>query len=138
MWRRLATEPYEFIISGAAGWGHEREEGDLLGRRHYGHRRSVLNTFQGHTMSYVPIIVTTREPPSHRARELADRLSRVIVDFEQHHPTVSNAAVRQATRLALQASRRGAMSRPRSRRPWFFSSSSWSASACSLSYEVAD
>jgi len=30
------------------------------------------------------------------------------------------------------------MSRPRSRRPWFFSSSSWSASACSLSYEVAD
>jgi hypothetical protein len=58
-------------------------------------------------MSYVPIIVTTREPPSHRARELADRLSRVIVDFEQHHPTVSNAEVRQATRLALQASRRG-------------------------------
>jgi len=44
-------------------------------------------------MSYVPIIVTIREPPSHRARELADRLSRVIVDFEQHHPTVSNAEV---------------------------------------------
>jgi len=31
-------------------------------------------------MSYVPIVVTAPESPSPRARELADRLSRVILD----------------------------------------------------------
>jgi hypothetical protein len=55
-------------------------------------------------MSYVPIVVPPPQPPSPRTRELADLLARVIVDFEQRHPSVTGQEVREASRLAVQAS----------------------------------
>jgi len=54
-------------------------------------------------MSYVPIVVPTQQPPSPRTRELADLLARVVVDFEQRHPSMTSQEVRAATRLAAQA-----------------------------------
>ena len=88
------------------------EEGDLLARIHTGHPPKVPSTLQGDTMSYVPIIVPTPHPPSPQARELADQLSRVIANFEERHPRVSGAEVRQAAQLALQASRGGSAVAP--------------------------
>lgn len=55
-------------------------------------------------MTYVPIVVPPPQPPSPRTRELADLLTRVIVDFEERHPSVTGQEVREATRLAVQAS----------------------------------
>ncbi len=55
--------------------------------------------FAGSTTTYVPIVVPT--PPSPRARELADLLTRVIEAYEEGHPTTSRAEIREATRLAL-------------------------------------
>ncbi|MEJ2205157.1 MAG: hypothetical protein P8170_13735 [Gemmatimonadota bacterium] len=59
-------------------------------------------------MFYVPIVPTPPTPPSPRTRELADLLSRVIHEYESHHPSVSGAEVRLALRLAAQSSRKGA------------------------------
>ena len=55
-------------------------------------------------MSYVPIVVPP-STPSPRTRELADELARVLVAFEQKHPTVTRGEMTEATRLALQATR---------------------------------
>ena len=56
-------------------------------------------------MTYIPVIVPPQEAPSPRTRELADQLARVIVDFEQNHPTVEAGEIRQAAQLAVRASR---------------------------------
>lgn len=58
-------------------------------------------------MFYVPIVPTTSTPPSPRTRELADLLSRVIREYESHHPSVTGAEVRSAIRLAAQSSSKG-------------------------------
>jgi hypothetical protein len=52
-------------------------------------------------MTYVPIIPHTPQPPSPRARELADQIARVIATFEDAHPAVTKGEVRQAAQLAL-------------------------------------
>lgn len=58
-------------------------------------------------MFYVPIVPTPPTPPSPRTRELAGLLSRVIQEYESHHPSVTGAEVRLALRLAAQSSRKG-------------------------------
>lgn len=58
-------------------------------------------------MTYVPIVVPIPPPTSPRARELADRLAHVLLEFEQTHPSLTNEEVRQATQLALQKRRGG-------------------------------
>jgi hypothetical protein len=59
------------------------------------------------TVFYVPIVPMTSSPPSPRTRELADLLSRVIREYESHHPSVTGAEVRGALRLAAQSSSKG-------------------------------
>lgn len=56
-------------------------------------------------MTYVPIVPQPPTPPSPRARELADRLLKVVLEYEETHPSVTKDEVRQATQLALQAAR---------------------------------
>lgn len=64
-------------------------------------------------MTYVPIVVPTPAPPSPRARELADRLATVLLEYEETHPSITSGEVRQATQLALQRTRAGtAMTAP--------------------------
>ena len=63
-------------------------------------------------MSYVPIVVPPPQPPSPRTRELADRMARLIVEFEGQYPTATRAEVREAARLALQATNRGSSVAP--------------------------
>ena len=58
-------------------------------------------------MTYIPIIPPTPTPPSPRARELADRLAKVLLEYEEAHPSVSGDEVRQAMRIALQVTRAG-------------------------------
>ena len=63
-------------------------------------------------MSYEPIVVPPPQPPSPRTRELADRMARVIVEFEGQYPTATRAEVREAARLALQSTSRGSSLAP--------------------------
>lgn len=55
-------------------------------------------------MTYVPIIVPT-QTTSPQTRELADQLARVMVDFEETHPTMTSGEIRQAARMALGATK---------------------------------
>ena len=64
-------------------------------------------------MTYVPIVVTPPPPPSPRTRELAGLLSRVIEEYEKHHPAVTGPEVREALSLAAQSSK-GASAQARS------------------------
>lgn len=52
-------------------------------------------------MTYVLIVVQAPTPPSPRALELADLLTRVIEAYEEGHPATTRAEIRGATRLAL-------------------------------------
>lgn len=54
-------------------------------------------------MIYVPVIPP--QPPSPRTLELAGLLSRVIQEYERHHPEVTGAEVRKAVHLAAGAAR---------------------------------
>ena len=55
-------------------------------------------------MSYVPIVTpTTPQPPSPRTRELAGLLTKVMEEYRVAHPSVSDAEVREAVRLAQAA-----------------------------------
>lgn len=54
-------------------------------------------------MIFVP--VPPPAPVSHRTRELADLLGRVVEEYEKHHPSVTGAEVRQAIHLAARSSR---------------------------------
>ncbi len=54
-------------------------------------------------MTYVPIVPHTPTPPSPRARALGDQLARVMVEFEETHPTVTKGEIRQAAQLALRS-----------------------------------
>ena len=47
-----------------------------------------------------PIFPTIMAPPSSRARELGDDLTRVIQEFQRRHPDLSSAEVHQALRVA--------------------------------------
>ena len=58
-------------------------------------------------MSYVPI-VTQPPRPSRETRELADRVSRVLLAYQRDHPSVTAAEVRQALALAQRSTRGGA------------------------------
>jgi hypothetical protein len=52
-------------------------------------------------MLFVPVISpATTQPPSPRARELADLLTRVMEEYERAHPAITTAEVRHAMRLA--------------------------------------
>lgn len=56
-------------------------------------------------MTYVPIVPTPPTPPSPRTRELADLLSRVIQEYETHHPAVTGSEIREALNLAAAGSK---------------------------------
>lgn len=57
-------------------------------------------------MLFVPVVpMTPQAPLSHRARELADLLGRVIEEYERHHPSVTGPEVRQALQLASRHSK---------------------------------
>jgi hypothetical protein len=63
-------------------------------------------------VTYIPIVPTVHTPPSPRTRELADLLSRVIQEYETHHPAVTGSEVREALSLAAAGSK-GAPGGPR-------------------------
>lgn len=50
-------------------------------------------------MSFVPVVVTP-PPPSPRARELGDRLTRTIDRYRTENPSVSPSEIQQALSLA--------------------------------------
>jgi hypothetical protein len=57
---------------------------------------------------YVPVVpYVPHDPPSPRTRELAGLLSRVIEEYEKHHPAVTGAEVRGALDLAARDSKAG-------------------------------
>lgn len=56
-------------------------------------------------MAYIPFVPPSSSPPTPRTRDLADRLARVLVEFEETHPTVTAGEVREATRIALRTTR---------------------------------
>ncbi len=59
-------------------------------------------------MSFVPIVTPVAPPPSRQTQELADRLGRVIQEYEGAHPTVTGPEVQQALMLARRSSTKGA------------------------------
>lgn len=57
-------------------------------------------------MLYVPVVPhVPHDPPSPRTRELAGLLSRVIEEYEKHHPAVSGREIRAALDLAARESK---------------------------------
>jgi len=59
---------------------------------------------------YVPVVPhVPHDPPSPRTRELAGLLSRVIEEYENHHPAVTGSEVRAALAMATRTSRGGTM-----------------------------
>lgn len=64
-------------------------------------------------MTYVPIVPVTPAAPSPRARELADRLVDVLLEYEGLHPSLTNEEVRQAMQITVQKTRpRASMTAP--------------------------
>lgn len=59
-------------------------------------------------MLYVPVVpYVPHDPPSPRTRELAGLLSRVIDEYEKHHPAVTGTEIRAAINLAARGSKAG-------------------------------
>jgi hypothetical protein len=57
---------------------------------------------------FVPVVpYVPPSPPSPRTRELAGLLSRVIDEYEKHHPAVTGSEIRAAVNLAARNSRTG-------------------------------
>jgi len=56
---------------------------------------------------FVPVV--PHVPPSPRTRELAGLLSRVIDEYEKHHPAVTGTEVRAALDMAARESRVGSV-----------------------------
>jgi len=57
---------------------------------------------------FVPVVpYVPPTPPSPRTRELAGLLSRVIDEYEKHHPAVTGSEIRAAMDLAARGSRAG-------------------------------
>jgi len=57
---------------------------------------------------FVPVVpYVPPTPPSPRTRELAGLLSRVIDEYEKHHPAVTGSEIRAAINLAARDSRAG-------------------------------
>ncbi len=55
-------------------------------------------------MLYVPVVpYVPHDPPSPRTRELAGLLSRVIDEYENHHPAVTGTEIRAAINLPPEA-----------------------------------
>jgi len=59
-------------------------------------------------VSFVPIVTPVAPPPSGQTQVLADRLGRVIQEYEGAHPTVTGPEVQQALMLARRSSTKGA------------------------------
>ena len=60
-------------------------------------------------MTYVPVpIIVPEDSPSPKTRELAGLLTRVIAEYETHHPSVTPGEIRSALHLAAQSGGRGA------------------------------
>lgn len=57
-------------------------------------------------MTYVPTPVHVHVT-SRQTRELADKLTQVVVDFEKEHPTITSGEIREATRIAARATSSG-------------------------------
>lgn len=56
-------------------------------------------------MLYIPVVPhVPQDPPSPRTRELAGLLSRVIEEYESHHPAVTGREIRAALDLASRGS----------------------------------
>ena len=55
-------------------------------------------------MSFVPVFVPPPQP-THRTRELADRITTIIQRYEQEHPKVSSDEIRQAAYMAVERTR---------------------------------
>ena len=58
-------------------------------------------------MVFIPPASSPTVPPSHRTREMANLLTRVLEEYRKSHPATTDAEIRAAVRLAQLASRSG-------------------------------